>query len=91
LDVDVVLTHQPPFGQVGTVLELGAYNYRENYGSYTLYEKLTNPECRIKYLLCGHIHSGQHTVEMIGKTKCYNVSLKNERYKVAFQPLELSI
>ena len=38
----------------------------------------------IKYLFCGHIHTGLHSEELIGNTKCYNVSLKDENYKLSF-------
>ena len=83
-DTDILLVHQPPIGMVGTVNQLDAINYMTCYGSFSMMNKLLMPECNIKYLFCGHIHTGLHSEELIGNTKCYNVSLKDENYKLSF-------
>lgn len=87
-DCDVLVTHQPPCGEVGTVLEK-CWNYMNNFGSVALENRLKKGG--IRYCLSGHIHSGLHSGEMIGDCMCYNVAIKDERYNVAFYPLELSI
>lgn len=87
-DVDVLITHAPPEGKVGTVLEK-CWNYLNNFGSTALALKLE--DSNIKYCLSGHIHSGLHSGEKIGNTMCYNVSIKNEQYNITFYPLELEI
>lgn len=90
-DADVVLVHQPPCGRVGTVLQYGAWNYLTNYGSVSMMEQLLDPENKVKYLFCGHIHTGQHYEEQLGNTKCFNVSVKDENYKITSPPLTIEI
>lgn len=80
-NIDVLITHAPPSGQVGTVLQHG-WNYLNNFGSEALRERLIRGN--IKYCLSGHIHSGAHFEEIIGETKCYNVSVKDESYELTY-------
>lgn len=85
---DVLITHQPPYGEVGTVLQK-CWNYLNNFGSEALAERLMNGG--IKYCLSGHIHSGLHSSEEIGNCICYNVSIKDEDYNIAYTPIVLDI
>ncbi len=82
-NTDVLVTHTPPYGDVGTVLQK-FYNFGSNYGSIALRKILERPSCHVRYSLSGHIHSGLHAEEKIGNTSCYNVSLLDENYKLAF-------
>ena len=82
-NTDVLVTHTPPYGDVGTVLQK-FYNFGNNYGSIALRQILEDDDWNIKYSLSGHIHSGLHAEEKIGNTSCYNVSLLDENYKLAF-------
>lgn len=89
-DCDILLTHQPP-----SVNKLGC-SYpgtwqEECYGSYELKDVIK--ERKIRYNFCGHIHTGTHGGEgLIGcETEFYNVSLLDEDYKVAYEPLYLDI
>lgn len=88
-DADVVLTHQPPYGSVGTVLQHDSFNYLRNFGSESLTDRLEQGD--VSYLFCGHIHSGYHNKETIGHTACYNVSIKDEDYIVNYDPLVIDI
>lgn len=90
-DADVVLVHQPPYGNVGTVYQTDARNYLCNYGSLSLMKQLLDPDNEVKYLFCGHIHTGQHAEEKIGNTKCFNVSVKDEGYVTSMSPLSIKI
>lgn len=85
LDTDFLITHQPPqLENCGVILQYSPYT---NCGSPELTEVLLERP-NIKYSVFGHIHSGEHncTVNENG-TKCYNVSLKDERYEVKYKPL----
>lgn len=90
--IDVIVSHDPPTClkpecdiDVNTE-EYSVSGVKEHLGSTGLVSMLerVNP----KYLLCGHIHSGDHKEHLIGKTKCYNVSYLNERYEPAYPVLE---
>lgn len=87
---DVILTHMPPkIEGIGQVLQSRTFNYGTDYGSEILTEVLKTKD--FKYLLCGHVHSGQHKpVELDGK-KIVNVSLKNEDYEDWYFPFEFEI
>lgn len=87
-DCDVLITHAPPYGDVGTVLQQ-CWNYGRNFGSKALRDRLIDG--RIRVCVSGHIHSGLHAEEMIGDAKCYNVSVKDESYFIAFRPLEFIV
>lgn len=91
VDTDVVLVHQPPMGLVGTVHQSDRHDYLTNYGSESLTKIISNPAWNTRYLFCGHVHSGFHSEETIGHTKCYNVSIKDEDYKTSYSPLEIDI
>ena len=45
----------------------------------------------IKWCIGGHIHSGLHKPELICDTNIVNVSLKNENYKVDYEPFVFEI
>lgn len=87
---DILLTHQPP-----RVEKLGCSYpgmiYEENWGSEKLKQKIISKD--IKYNFCGHIHTGTHGGVTIPecKTKFYNVSIKDEDYKVTFKPTYIEI
>lgn len=87
---DVIITHMPPkIEGLGQVLQNRTFNYGSDYGSDILAEVLKTKD--FKYLLCGHVHSGQHQpVEIDGKT-LVNVSIKNENYEDWYFPFEFEI
>lgn len=81
---DVLITHCPPsYGLGGTVLQKGN-NWMRNFGCVELSEAITFRD--IKWIICGHIHSGNHQPEMVNFTNIVNVSLKDEDYKVSYEP-----
>lgn len=89
-DTDVLVTHAPAYGDVGTVLQK-CWNYNSNFGSITLRNILESEDCKIKLSFAGHIHSGLHSGEKIGNTMCYNVSIKDENYKYVFEPFYIEL
>ena len=88
--VDVLLTHQPPaIAYVGDVLQHGVYNSMTSYGSWELRDAIL--QRKIKYNICGHVHSGNHTPTEIDGTIFVNVSLKDENYKINYNPFVFEI
>ena len=83
---DILLTHMPPDAcDAGRVLQRDNYNTMANYGSKALADAIRDRE--IKYVLCGHVHTGNHCSEPFGTvSNVVNVSIKDEGYKVAFKP-----
>lgn len=86
-DCDVLITHTPTDGPAGTVHQ--GYNYGKDWGSKTMFDCLKGR--KIKVHVCGHIHSGEHEGYDVNGTMVYNVSIKDEEYKVHYKPLEFEI
>lgn len=91
-DCDILLTHQPPrIDKLGcsypnTIDEI-------DYGSDSLRTAISQK--KIRYCFSGHIHSGDHNEVLYPTsnvdTKFYNVSMKDEDYRVSYQPLYINI
>lgn len=89
-DCDILLTHCPPkIGTQGTVLDNKLYNYMTDYGNGYLTNRLL--DLNYKYVLSGHIHSGNHNIDMLENTKCINVSMCNEKYHAICEPYTFEI
>lgn len=90
-DCDIVITHEAPkIGQMGVIKE-GPY-IGEKCGSKALAEaiKAVQP----KYALSGHIHSSEHKLSKYkgaGDTLFATVSLLDESYRNAYEPLTFEI
>lgn len=85
----VLLSHCPPkVCTVGTVLQTG-WNYGKDFGCQELADALQDRE--IDWVLCGHVHSGSHGITYMDKKKVVNVSLKDEDYKVNYEPFVFEI
>lgn len=83
-DVDVLISHGPPynFGQTDVITEKCVYADGSHLGSISLADAITRT--RPKYVVFGHIHSGDHTPyeRHIDNDKiiAVNVSRLDERY-----------
>lgn len=86
--VDILLTHSPGKNIKNTGVSLDFKNHPE-YGSDELTSAIKDK--RIKYWLCGHIHSGNHNMELYNNINVVNVSLLNEKYKVTYPPFSFEI
>ncbi|MBR5297602.1 MAG: metallophosphoesterase, partial [Parabacteroides sp.] len=87
-NIDVLLTHCPPdINQIGVVLQRN-YNYLSNFGSWELSQALRTRN--IKWVVSGHIHSGDHEVSIYNNDICImnlvNVSMKDEDYEIRYKP-----
>lgn len=90
IDTDILLTHCPPkYGNVGVVLQDGM-NYMRDFGSEELTSVLVDRPF-IKWVLSGHIHSGEHNITKYGTINLVNVSIKDENYKVNYKPFIFEI
>ena len=87
-DCDILICHQPPkIDKVGCSYPYKPYEI--DYGSYALRSVIEQKN--IKYVFCGHIHSGIHGGVEYNNTMIYNVSLKDEDYRVDYKPTEVII
>lgn len=81
---DILISHQPPMvGSVGTVHQPG-YNYMNTFASENLANNIK--KVKPKYVLSGHIHTGNHVPDMIDETIYVNVSILDEDYKIKYYP-----
>lgn len=85
-DIDVLISHGPPYGYGDTILE---FNKVEHLGNKWLLEEIKNK--RPKYVIFGHIHSGNHDKLKLNDINLYNVSILNESYNIHYKPLKLII
>ena len=86
--VDVLLTHSPGKYVNDTGVSLQLPNMPE-YGSMELTEAVQNKS--IRYWFVGHIHSGNHKLEEYCGINVANVSLKDENYRMVYEPLTIEI
>lgn len=87
--LDVLLSHDQPYGYGDIVLQEVYWNEGKHIGNKPLLEAVFVRQPR--YMFCGHLHSTTHQCVEIVKTKRYNVSLKDEYYDVVYKPLYLDI
>lgn len=85
---DVLLSHCPPkVENAGVVLQLN-HNYGKDFGCEELRLALDKD---IKWLLCGHIHSGDHEITKYKNINIVNVSSKDENYDMIYKPYGFEI
>lgn len=90
-DTDILLTHCPPkYGKQGVVLQK-CWNYLKDFGCQELYDVIKSKNFKELYVVSGHIHSGSHDFEEENGIKYINVSLKNEDYKITYEPKIIEI
>ena len=94
-DLDVLLTHGPPWGILDEVLE---YNkdllgmHKENVGDKMLLSKVIQKKPKIHSF--GHLHECYGVLENIKyapNTTFINCSVVNEQYDVINEPIEIDI
>lgn len=88
--VDVLITHMPSAtAYTDDVLQHGCFNTMTSYGSYQLSNAILGR--KIKWAICGHVHSGNHRPENVNGTNFVNVSIKDEDYKVSYEPFVFEV
>ena len=89
-DTDILITHQPPrFGNVGFVKQ-----FNKELGSVDLRNEILRSNIDLN--ICGHIHTGDHNLTPAilnnGKVATIaNVSILDEDYRVAYNPLVIEV
>lgn len=87
--VDIILSHQPPFGYGGS--GPGLIDNRTGaplqLGSAELVEAINR--VRPKHVVCGHIHAGAGKYQMPNATQVWNVAVVDEQYKLVREAVEI--
>lgn len=88
--LDILMTHDQPYGYGDILLQKDCpWATGEHIGNKPLAKAVLEKQPR--YLFTAHLHSTDHNCVMINQTKRYNVSLKDEKYQVVYEPLYLNI
>lgn len=88
-NLDILLTHDAPYGYHDEIIEDVIYKNGGSIGSIPLVKAIE--EKQPKYHFSGHLHGTSHEETLIGNTKSYSVSLVNEEYEIAYPILYLDI
>lgn len=88
-DVDILLTHDAPYGVSDICQQDIFWNEHMHIGNHAL--TYVVGKTKPKLLLHGHLHTSNHSKEMLDDTPVYNVSLLDENYDMVFKPLYLEI
>ena len=82
--VDIVLSHDAPYGVSDIILQPIYGGDKKHIGNPELTTFIQ--DIKPNYMLHGHLHSTNHECEMLWNTKVYNVSLLDERYNLVYKP-----
>lgn len=90
--VDVLISHTPPLGGAFNAFDVSLQRNsfpRRHLGSRALFDEIVKkkPKC----VVCGHIHTGDHSLCRIGNTAVINCSLLDEHYREAYKPAEIMV
>ena len=88
-DLDILISHDNPYGYGDIVLQECPWSDGIHIGNIPLAKAIE--EKQPKYQFNGHLHSCDHSLIMIGNTKHYNCSIKDEQYNPVYEPLYLEI
>ena len=88
--LDILITHDQPY-EYGDILlqEDCPWADGNHIGNKPLLEAILEKQPRFQFN--GHLHSCSHEKIMIGNTVHYNVSMKDEKYNIVYEPLYLEI
>ena len=81
-DVDILVSHQPPYGYGDVYPDLGTGKMEHIASSELLYHI---ERIKPRVVVCGHLHGGHGTYQH-GETTIYNVSVTNEGYQMVHAP-----
>ena len=92
--VDILMSHDAPqIGYIANIMEKRNDIYPNGVpeGNIYLLNAILELEKKPKYILCGHIHSGDHELKEIEGIKCANVSILDESYNLCYKPLTFEL
>lgn len=91
-DIDILICHDSPLiGYVGNIMEKADKTYPNGIPAGNKYLADAIFDKKPKYVLSGHIHSGDHELKDYDGIKCANVSILDESYNIAYKPLTIEI
>lgn len=91
-DIDILICHDSPLiGYVGNIMEKADETYPNGIPAGNQYLAGAIFDKKPKYVLSGHIHSGDHELKDYDGIKCANVSILDESYNIAYKPLTFEI
>lgn len=91
-NVDILMCHDSPqVGYVANIMKQKSETYPNGVpaGNIYLFDEIV--EKKPKYVLSGHIHSGDHTLQEYAGTKYANVSILDESYSIKYKPLTFEL
>ena len=89
-NLDILITHDQPYEFGDILLQEDCYWADGSHiGNKPLLEAILAKQPRFQFN--GHLHSCSHEQIMINNTAHYNVSMKDERYNIVYEPLYLEI
>lgn len=88
-DCDILISHDAPDLNDCGLIPSKHGRSQVNAGNIVLADAIMEKSPR--YALCGHIHEGNHKLRKIGSTKLANVSILDDTYNIAYEPLYLNI
>ena len=88
-NVDILLCHDAPYGACDLLLQNVRWNTHEHIGGKMLRNAIL--EKKPSKVIVGHLHSCNHNWEQLGDSLVRNVSLKDEHYKVVYDPTYFTI
>lgn len=91
-NIDILICHDSPLlGYVGNIMEQKDEVYPNGLPAGNPYLADVILDKKPKYVLSGHIHSGDHELKELEGIKLANVSLLDESYSIAYKPLTFEI
>ena len=91
-NVDILMCHDSPqVGYVANIMEQKSETYPNGIPAGNIYLFNEIVEKKPKYVLSGHIHSGDHTLQEYAGTKYANVSILDESYSINYKPLTFEL
>lgn len=88
-NLDLLLTHDAPFGVSDVLLQKVHWNTGEHIGNKPLAKAIL--EKNPKIALHGHLHSTSREFEELGYSKVTNCSINDEYYKPVYKPITIDI
>lgn len=88
-DIDILISHDAPYGCSDICFEAISWSNQRHIGNPPLRDAILSKNPKI--VLHGHLHSSNHEEEILGKSRVYNVSIKNESYNCVYNPLILEL
>ena len=84
---DVLVTHMPPYIPDSSVD--WSCKGQEHDGSRILAEEIKR--AKVRCVICGHVHEGEHCKQMLGNTAVFNVSRCDNNHNVTYAPLVIDL